>query len=155
MSFDEAVRLVRLRDRVIAATREALRADGMHKSSEAAVSASFNLPSMFDDDQSAYWGIEVYSYVVGPSRNHSWFGKTLTEALAKAEEAVSAWCMPYEMERMDRLMSHASDCAVNNAPAMPIGECDCGAEDDRQAILYDNHRGEDNARMKHDDDLPA
>jgi hypothetical protein len=22
--------------------------------------------------------------------------------------------------------AHASDCAVHNAPALPIGECDCG-----------------------------
>lgn len=24
---------------------------------------------------------------------------------------------------------HASDCAVHNEPAMPIGECDCGMRD--------------------------
>lgn len=23
---------------------------------------------------------------------------------------------------------HASDCAVHNAPALPVGPCDCGAE---------------------------
>ena len=27
------------------------------------------------------------------------------------------------------MASHASDCAVHNAPAMPIGPCDCGAQD--------------------------
>lgn len=26
---------------------------------------------------------------------------------------------------------HASDCAVNNAPALPVGACDCGFENDR------------------------
>jgi len=25
-------------------------------------------------------------------------------------------------------MQHASDCAVHNAPALPPGPCDCGAE---------------------------
>ena len=25
-------------------------------------------------------------------------------------------------------MIHASDCAVNNAPALPVGPCDCGLE---------------------------
>lgn len=24
--------------------------------------------------------------------------------------------------------AHASDCATNNAPALPVGSCDCGAE---------------------------
>lgn len=23
---------------------------------------------------------------------------------------------------------HASDCAVHNAPALPVGDCDCGLE---------------------------
>jgi hypothetical protein len=27
-----------------------------------------------------------------------------------------------------RAVVHASDCAVNNAPAMPPGPCNCGAE---------------------------
>jgi hypothetical protein len=27
-----------------------------------------------------------------------------------------------------RAIVHASDCAVNNAPAMPPGPCNCGAE---------------------------
>lgn len=26
---------------------------------------------------------------------------------------------------------HASDCAMNNAPALPTGACDCGFENDR------------------------
>lgn len=26
------------------------------------------------------------------------------------------------------LTVHASDCAVHNAPALPVGSCDCGAE---------------------------
>jgi hypothetical protein len=25
--------------------------------------------------------------------------------------------------------NHASDCAVNNGPALPVGSCDCGATD--------------------------
>lgn len=25
-------------------------------------------------------------------------------------------------------MGHASDCATNNAPALPVGPCDCGAD---------------------------
>lgn len=26
------------------------------------------------------------------------------------------------------MKEHKSDCAVNNGPALPVGECDCGAE---------------------------
>lgn len=26
------------------------------------------------------------------------------------------------------MMRHLSDCAVHNAPALPVGPCDCGAE---------------------------
>lgn len=34
----------------------------------------------------------------------------------------------------DRI-AHASDCAVHNAPALPIGPCDCGAEERVMAEL--------------------
>lgn len=27
------------------------------------------------------------------------------------------------------MIGHASDCAVHNAPAIPVGPCDCGASD--------------------------
>lgn len=38
------------------------------------------------------------------------------------------------------MISHASDCAIYNAPALPIGPCDCGADEsrtdaERQAII--------------------
>lgn len=151
MSFDEAARVVRLRERVIWATREALKADGLHKSSEAHTSVSFNLPSMFDDDKSHYWGVEIYSYVIGPSRNHSWFGKTLAEALAKAEAAVDKWCFRYEMQAFERSVEHSSDCAVHSTPG-----CSCGFDEQRREELEDapdEGDGETNPRMKHDDDI--
>jgi hypothetical protein len=28
---------------------------------------------------------------------------------------------------INRDIQHASDCAVHNAPALPVGPCDCGA----------------------------
>lgn len=30
---------------------------------------------------------------------------------------------------LPRVLIHASDCAVNNAPALKAGPCDCGAAD--------------------------
>ena len=120
MNFDEAARFVRLREKVIWGTREAMKRDGHHKFSEAHASVSFNLPSMFDDDQQPYWGVEIYSYVLGPSRNHSWFGKSLPEALAKAEAAIEKWRLGYEMD-----------------------------------ALTDDGDGEDNPRLKSDDEIPV
>jgi hypothetical protein len=32
---------------------------------------------------------------------------------------------------------HWSDCAVHNAPALPLGECDCGGLD----LTHDPHHG--------------
>ena len=41
---------------------------------------------------------------------------------AQTEQSVGCQCLACEKT------SHASDCAVHNAPAYPIGECDCGAQ---------------------------
>ncbi len=35
---------------------------------------------------------------------------------------------------MGGLTEHASDCARHNAPALPIGQCDCQARDDEIAF---------------------
>ncbi len=102
MKFDEAARLVRLQERVKWATREALKEDSHHKSSEAAVSLSFCLPSMFADDQRPCWHIEIYSYVLGEHRNHQWIAATVPEALALAEADVDKWVFPYEMRAFER-----------------------------------------------------
>lgn len=32
------------------------------------------------------------------------------------------------------LILHDSDCARHNAPALPVGPCDCGAEDVRHLL---------------------
>lgn len=34
-----------------------------------------------------------------------------------------------------KVTPHASDCALHNEPALPIGPCDCGAMGDRLAKL--------------------
>lgn len=39
-------------------------------------------------------------------------------------------------------MTHASDCAVHNAPALPVGRCDCGAFDPLEWALYENYTPE-------------
>lgn len=134
MNFDEAARLVRLQERVRWGTIEALKTDGHHKSAEAHVELHYVLPGMFSDSQRPYWAVSIYSYVLGPNRNHSWQGASASEALALAERDVRTWVMKYETAAFERAMGvhdadddelHASDCAMHNGPAMPNGPCDC------------------------------
>lgn len=101
LSFDETRRIIQLRERVRTSTYEAMKGDGHHKSGEGSVSVSFCLPNIFDGDTPS-WLVGVYSYVLGPNRNHIFHGKTLPEALAKAEDAVGEWCMPWEMRMFER-----------------------------------------------------
>ena len=105
MAFDEAARLVRLQERIKAATLHELRKDGHHKSSEAHVSISFNLPAMFADDQRPYWEVEAWSYVLcDEGRSGSWRAHSAAEAIAKAEDAVGKWCLMPEMEQFGAFM---------------------------------------------------
>lgn len=105
IGFDEAARLVRLQERVKAATLHELRKDGHHKSGEAHVSLAFNLPAMFADDQRPYWSIEVFSYVLcDVGRSQTWTGHTAAEAIAKAEDGVGKWCLMPEMEQFEAFM---------------------------------------------------
>jgi hypothetical protein len=52
-------------------------------------------------------------------KNHALVGHFqigVPKPVAVAEEGANGCC------------GHASDCAVHNAPALPVGACDCGAE---------------------------
>ena len=44
-------------------------------------------------------------------------------AQAETAQAAPAWCQCPACAPV----AHASDCAVHNAPALPVGPCDCGA----------------------------
>lgn len=63
------------------------------------------LPGMFSNNERPYWQVQIYSYVLGTSRMHSWTGKTLDAALALAEAAVEEWTEEYKMKAFDRDMS--------------------------------------------------
>lgn len=134
MDFDSAARLVRLRERVRWGTLEALKADGIHKSDEAHVELSYVLPGMFCDDQRPYWTVSVYSYVLGPRRNHVWQGVTTSEALALAERDVATWVAKYEMAAFERAMmapDAEDDEHCRPAKRLPDGQAmDHSAEDD-------------------------
>lgn len=105
MDFDTAIRIAKLQELVKWGTLEALKEDGCHKSSEAYMEIGYCLPGMFSDDERSYWQVQIYSYVLGPNRMHSWTGKSLDAALALAEAAVGEWTYEYKMRAFDRDMS--------------------------------------------------
>ena len=100
IAFDEAVRLVRIQERLRNATYHELRKDGHHKSSEGGMSISLNLPPVVGDKEEPYWAVEAYSYILCPEgRSKTWLGKTAAEAISKAEDDVAKWCFAAEMEQ--------------------------------------------------------
>ena len=101
IDFETTQRLIRVQERVGRSTFHELRKDGHHKSSEGAVSITFSLPSVFEPNGKPTWTVEVYSYVLGPERNHSFHGSTAAEAVSKAEDAVAEWCFGSEMEMFE------------------------------------------------------
>ncbi|MEM8973629.1 MAG: hypothetical protein AAGD43_16345 [Pseudomonadota bacterium] len=105
MEIEQAIRVARLHELLKWGTRKALEEDGGHKSSECYMQVGLCLPALFDDDQSTYWQVHCYSYVLGPDgRNYAWRGRTFDEAIGKAEEAINKWCFPYQMAEMERAM---------------------------------------------------
>jgi len=105
ISFDEATRFIRMQERLRNATYHEMRKDGMHKSSEGAMSISFNLPPVVGDERDPYWSVEAYSYLLcTDGRSQTWIGKSAGEAIGKAEDAVANWCMSAEMEQFGQAM---------------------------------------------------
>lgn len=101
INFEIAQRIARMQERLRSATYHEIRKDGGHKSSEGAISIAFCLPPVVSDERSPYWTVEVYSYVLGPNRNHTFIGNSALEALSKAEDAVAKWCFSAEMEMFE------------------------------------------------------
>lgn len=104
MDFDSAFRAARLQELVKWGTLEAMKEDGHHKSSEAYMEIGYCLPGMFSDERAPFWQVQIYSYVLGPNRMHSWTGKTLDAAMALAEAAVDYWVQEYRFKAFDRDM---------------------------------------------------
>lgn len=104
INFAVAARLVRLQERVRWGTIEAEKTNPGHKSGEAWTQLSFVLPGMFADDRGPYWEVSVYSYVLGPNRQHRWQGGTAAEALALAERDVETWVVPFEVAAFEKTM---------------------------------------------------
>lgn len=117
ISFEESIRLVRIQERLRNATYHELRKDGHHKSSEGAMSISFNLPPVVGDKDAPYWTVEAYSYLLCPDgRSQTWIGVTAGEAIGKAEDAVAKWCFAAEMEQFERRFDPMPDEDEMNPP---------------------------------------
>ena len=43
------------------------------------------------NNKESEWTVELYCYVVGPSRSYLWTGSTLIEAVNKAEKEIKEW----------------------------------------------------------------
>lgn len=86
-------RLMALRGRLHACIKIAISEDDAdYKSNEGAFSA--HAPNYFGEP----WAVELYCYVIGPSRHYRWEGTTLEEAVALCEKEVGDWCAAYESE---------------------------------------------------------
>lgn len=129
MDFDSAFRAARLQELVKWATLEALKEDGHHKSSEGYMEIGYCLPGMFSNNELPYWQVQIYSYVLGPSRMHSWTGATLDAAMALAEAAVKEWTEEYKMKAFTRDMERTippEDDIEDQIPPHPADEAHNG-----------------------------
>lgn len=103
IGFEETARFVRIQERLRNATYHELNKEGGGKSSEGALSLTFQLPPVVGDDRAPYWVVEAFSYLLCPDgRTASWTGKTAGEAISKAEDAIERWCFASEMEQFER-----------------------------------------------------
>ena len=92
---NENERFLTLRKKLFEAIREQLEIDSHCKSYEGAFEITKCYPNYFEDEyggcEGIHWVIELHCYVIGPFRHYRWDGRTLDEALRKAEEEIYSW----------------------------------------------------------------
>lgn len=93
---DEFLALHLFRRRAFRLIKRALELDGHHKSYEGTVELRF--PSYFEEEAQSGSGAErpeytitLNCYVLGPGRHHQWSGRTIQEAVDKANESLNKW----------------------------------------------------------------
>lgn len=88
-------RFHRLRQKVMQEIAEQLEYDPACKSYEGAFEWTVCYPSYFDDAtgaaKPAAYILTLHCYVLGPGRHYNWCGKTMDEALDKAEKDIAQW----------------------------------------------------------------
>ena len=88
-------RFQRLRKVVMQAIKEQLAIDCSCKSYEGTFEWTVCYPNYFDDETAemgaTYFVLTLHCYVLGPARHYDWRGKTMDEALDKAEKEIYSW----------------------------------------------------------------
>ena len=89
-------RFLALRRRVMAAIKKALEIDPGCKSYEGCMELLIEYPNYFElneseEDTPSWYEIRLHCYVLGPARHYEWMGRTLNEALDKAEKEINQW----------------------------------------------------------------
>lgn len=93
----EYKRFLALRLRVMQAIRRELERDNSCKSYEGTFEILVRYPDYFDQeydnkpDQPDFYLIRLHCYVLGPGRHYEWKGRTLKNALDKAEKDINQW----------------------------------------------------------------
>lgn len=107
-TFEEASRLMALRERLFRCVEDELDKGDGHKSYEGALEVTMSFPSIFERGDPPTWVITWHCYVVPETgRQLTWTGPSLMEALAVAENDANRICFPYEMARFEN--QHAPD----------------------------------------------
>lgn len=129
-TFDQAMRLTRLQQRIWSALAEALREDGCRKSSDGAIELTFSMPAAFDHSAPT-WVLTIHSYVLCiEGRRESFSAPSIEGVLSMAEEYASKICMGWEFRAMDRQYSDPADDEQPDVPfTLPTGE---GVDDDAE-----------------------
>ena len=90
--------LVRLRSKLFQYIQKSLEEDGHCKSYEGTF--EIRMPSYFEDSHNPQngdeWTLALHCYVIGPSRHYEWQGKTMAEAISKAEKDINQWCAEWD-----------------------------------------------------------
>ena len=90
---NERFRLVR--KKVMKAIEEQLADDPHCKSYEGSFEWAVCYPNYFEDETgdmgATHFVLTLHCYVLGPARHYDWHGKTMNEALDKAEKDIHNW----------------------------------------------------------------
>lgn len=88
-------RFLVLRRKVMAGIKKALAIECPCKSYEGFMELVIEFPDYFElensEDAPNWYVIRLHCYVLGPARHYEWRGRTLDEALDKAEEEINQW----------------------------------------------------------------
>lgn len=93
--MSEVKRFLELRKKVMKAIAAQLAEDPHCKSYEGTFEWTVCYPDYFEDEEGTQaprlYVLTLHCYVLGPGRHYDWHGKTMKEALDKAEKDILVW----------------------------------------------------------------